>query len=96
MKPPIHFSIFGQLGLQMYPNKWIDVSAEECSGAGECEKAIFGQVQVVHWSGDWWRNLRMSSNFIVIFPDQRKFEAPSKPSMSSRRMGFVAISARLI
>lgn len=88
MKPPIHFSIFGQLGLQMYPNKWIDVSAEQCSGAGECEKAIFGQVQVVHWSGDWWRNLRMSGNFIVIFPDQRKFEGTFKAKYVKPPNGF--------
>jgi hypothetical protein len=72
LEKTIRFKTFGDLGLQMFPNKWLDELGMECGEADPCA-SFFSRIQVLHVSY-YGGMLRLTGNFVIIFADHRKLE----------------------
>ncbi|MBV9770088.1 MAG: hypothetical protein JOZ32_11000 [Bryobacterales bacterium] len=66
----IKFKVFGDYGLQLYANQWVDSPRDD--------DAKSSRVQILHVSRHWWRTMEMSGNFEIMFTDDRKLEGSFK------------------
>ena len=49
LEKTIGFKIFGDVGLQLFPNRWLDELGQECGEADPCA-SFFSRIQVLHVS----------------------------------------------
>jgi hypothetical protein len=71
LEEPIRFKIYGDVGLHMFPNKWLDIQGVECRAADPCA-AYFSRVQVLHVSRG--KMLRMSGKVTLVLDSGRKLK----------------------
>jgi hypothetical protein len=73
LEKTIRFRIYGVVGPQMFPNKWLDIHGVECGEADPCA-AYFSRIQILHLSYDRGQMLRLSGNVTLILDGGRKLE----------------------
>jgi hypothetical protein len=70
LEQPIKFKVLGDLGLQLYPNQWVDSPRDD--------DAKSSRIQVLRVSRHWWRPMEMTGNLEIVFIDGRKLEGSFK------------------
>jgi hypothetical protein len=73
LEEPIRFKIFGDMGLQMFPNKWLDEQGMECRDADPCA-GYFSRLQVLHVSYHRGHILGLSGKVTIVLGGGRKLE----------------------
>ena len=70
LEKAIQFEVLGDYGLRLYMNEWVE--------SRRPTDAMSSRIQIVHVSRHWWRPMKISGNFEIIFRDGRKLEGPFK------------------